>query len=298
MKRLQLNCCPICRGVHLAPLFETVDHFASGEKFDIFQCDSCGFRFTQNFPDQRDMGKYYESDEYVSHSNTKKGVVHHIYHIARSVMLKKKRAIVEQATKLTTGRILDIGCGTGFFLNEMQTNKWVCEGVEVSTHAAKYARENFGLNIHTSLNQIDTKDQFDVITLWHVLEHLQNLPETFAQLRMLLKPDGVLVVALPNCTSYDAEIYQNDWAAYDVPRHLWHFSPDTFNHLVNREGFLITNLAPMPLDAYYVSMLSEKNLGRKFSFARGLATGTKALLSSIGNPKKSSSIIYLLKFAQ
>lgn len=294
MKRIDLTECPVCGGSAFTDYTECQDHYATGEQYKIGSCRQCGFRFTRNFPDETEIGRYYETADYVSHSDTRKGLMNKIYHLVRSLMLQRKGKLTCEASGMEKGSLLDIGCGTGYYLHTMQQLGWKVQGVEKNQGAAQAARSHFNLSVRSDLQEVE-KTSFDVITLWHVLEHLQNLSSVFATLRSLLKEEGTLIIALPNSDSYDAKLYGAFWGAYDVPRHLWHFTPDTFARLASKEGFVIEKFAPMPFDAFYVSMLSEKYRGNRFPFLRGVISGTQALFSSLSDPKKSSSIIYLLR---
>ncbi len=270
------------------------DHYATQEIFTLMQCTACQFIFTQDHPAEDAMGRYYDTPDYVSHSDTKKGIVNSIYHLARSFMLKQKYTMIQQESRVKQGAILDIGCGTGYFLETMQKHGWQTQGVEVNDHAREAASKRLSHEVASSLKEIENR-RFDIISLWHVMEHLHDLPFTFSKLRELLTDEGLLVVALPNAEAYDAAHYQNDWGAYDPPRHVWHFSADTFSRLAQKQGFRIEKIAPMPLDAFYVSMLSEKYQQHRMPFIKGMLQGAKAFGASWGKPKKSSSIIYLLR---
>jgi 2-polyprenyl-3-methyl-5-hydroxy-6-metoxy-1,4-benzoquinol methylase len=160
------------------------------------------------------------------------------------------------------------------------------------------ARNKFKLTVNTpeTLFELPGKS-FEVITLWHVLEHLPNLNSSMSQFFKLLKDTGTLVIAVPNINSYDAKKYQQYWAAYDVPRHLWHFSPNTVSLLAEQCGFQIIDIKPMPFDAFYVSMLSEKYKNKKFATLRGLYRGLLSCFICLFNKKKSSSLIYVMKKA-
>ncbi len=295
MKKIHLQRCPVCGSSDLTTFLTCSDHYASGETFDIVSCGGCGFRFTQDFPDESEIGSYYETADYVSHSDTRKGLMNRVYHLVRKYMLAQKVKMTCSLSGLQKGDVLDIGCGTGYYLGAMKQAGWNTIGVEKSALAAEAARTHFGLTISDDLKEIEGESRFDVITLWHVMEHLQDLPQVFESLRRLLRPGGTLIVALPNSASYDAALYGEYWGAYDVPRHLWHFAPDTFARLAHREGFDIKLFAPMPFDAFYVSMLSEKYKGNGMTFARGMMSGAKAWVRSQSDPKLSSSIIYVLR---
>ena len=306
MKNVTVNICPVCGCGNHKPVFECKDYFALGETFMIKQCDACGFRFTDNFPDEEEIGRYYKADDYVSHTDTQAGLINKIYHFARSIMLKQKGRLAEGIYKENgvdvngeDKNLLDIGCGTGYFLNEMKSRGWKVKGVEKSADAREVAEKNFGIELADDISvlssDVSNKQRFDIITLWHVLEHLHDVNGALKNIREMLKDEGTLILALPNSSSFDADKYREYWAAYDVPRHLWHFTPDTISRLAVKNGFIITKYSAMPLDTFYVSMLSEKYKGNSVPFVRGMFTGLQGLLKITGSPDAASSIIYILK---
>lgn len=296
MNKLIINACPLCDGKRMKRVMICTDHYASGELFEVCSCEDCGFTFTQGAPVEAEIGRYYETPDYISHSDTRKGAMNAIYHQVRRYMLGRKARLVMKESHRKTGKLLDIGTGTGYFAHTMQQRGWQVEAVEKSPQARAFAYEHFGLEVKepTALSEL-TPDTFDVITLWHVMEHLESLNDTWDRLHQLLNDKGTLIVAVPNCSSYDAEHYGADWAAYDVPRHLWHFTPGTIQPLASRHGFIMAARHPMPFDAFYVSMLSEKQLGHSHSFLRGMRVGTMAWLSSLAKKERSSSMIYVFR---
>lgn len=276
------------------------DFYASGEQFQLCSCRECGFMFTQGAPVEAEIGRYYETPDYISHSDTKKGAMNAIYHRVRQYMLNSKARLVMRVSRcLSGGRLLDVGTGTGYFANAMDGRGWMVEAIEKNPQARAFAKEHFGLDVKPE-SALDgfAPGSFDVVTLWHVMEHLEHLNETWERLKELLTAKGVLVVAVPNCSSYDAQKYGSRWAAYDVPRHLWHFTPATIARLADKHGFVLAESHPMPFDAFYVSMLTEKQMGHSFSFLRGMWVGTAAWLSAQGNKERSSSMIYVFRKEQ
>lgn len=265
----------------------------------LCDCQACGFRFTQDFPSEQEIGRYYETNDYVSHSDTSTGIVNKLYHIVRKYMLHKKARIVEKHASLLDNqskrRLLDIGTGTGYFAETMSKRGWEVTATEKSMHAREYAKTHLHLDIlpESALFTLPSTTTFDVITLWHVMEHLEQLNQTWERLRELLSPNGVLIIAVPNSQSYDAQHYQETWAAYDVPRHLWHFTFETMRESGKKHGFALTAYYTMPFDAFYVSMLSEKNRARHLSFLRGFIQGLLGLVSTWTNKNHSSSLIYI-----
>lgn len=292
-----LEVCPICGSNKLNDIFSCKDYFVSGEVFQLVDCEKCRMRITADFPVESEIGKYYEATDYISHSDTKKGIVNSVYHYVRQFMLKKKARWVEKSSRLKSGAILDVGTGTGYFANTMKERNWQVSTVEQSEKARDFAEKNFGLKGVASISEYvaQSNEKLDVITLWHVLEHIENLNEAMADFQNLLKLDGTLIIAVPNCNSYDARKYKNLWAAYDVPRHLWHFRAEQMTILANKHGFKITEIKPMPFDAFYISMMSENYAKRSFAFFRGMWAGVAGFFASLFDKKMSSSLVYVLK---
>ncbi|MDR1199444.1 MAG: class I SAM-dependent methyltransferase [Prevotellaceae bacterium] len=298
MSFVAIQKCPLCGSIKISPEFICKDYFASGEQFEIYICRQCGFLFTNNFPSNNCIGKYYDSPQYISHSDTKKGLTNKLYHFVRAYMLKRKLNFVCKQSKKKTGKILDIGCGTGYFLNEAKHKGWETFGIEKNEQAHKLAVEYFDLLVKPEAHIYKfPKESFDVITLWHVLEHLENLNEIMEKMHGLLLQDGIVVIAVPNCASYDARHYKTYWAGYDVPRHLWHFTPETMKLLAEKFKFNIVHKKVMPFDAFYISLLSEKyRKANDFAaFMKAMLTGTISTVKALSDKDKGSSIIYVLK---
>lgn len=267
--------------------------------FHLCRCQDCGFLFTQDFPVEAEIGRYYETPDYISHSDTKKGAMNSVYHWVRSYMLGRKARLVAREAHRKEGRLLDIGTGTGYFADTMQRRGWQVEAVEKNEQARAFAREHFNLDVKPDTVLKDfAPGSFDVITLWHVMEHLQPLNEMWKTLHSLLTEKGVLIIAVPNCSSFDAKKYGAYWAAYDVPRHLWHFTPGTIQQFGSKHGFILAERHPMPFDAFYVSMLTEKHMRHSCTFLRGMITGAMAWLSALVKKERSSSMIYVFRKKQ
>ena len=296
MDILNIDTCPLCGGQQLEHALTCTDHYASGETFEVVRCAHCGFLMTQNAPVEAKIGKYYETPDYISHSDTQKGMMNRVYHWVRQFMLSRKASLVKQASKMSTGTLLDYGTGTGYFANAMAQKQWAVKAIEKSPQARAFAKERFELDVdaETALPLYEPQI-FDVITLWHVLEHVEHLNEMWETLHKILKDRGVLIMAVPNPDSYDAQKYGKWWAAYDVPRHLWHFRPSVMQQFGAKHGFILEERIPMPFDAFYVSMLTEKYKGSKFSFIKGMLTGTCAWFSALGKKERSSSMIYVFR---
>lgn len=299
MDKLTIKSCPQCSGTHLKHVMTCTDFYASGELFELFSCKDCSFTFTQGSPAGAAMDSYYESPGYISHSDTQKGIINRVYHRVRKYMLGRKARLVMKESRRSSGRLLDIGAGTGYFPAVMAGKGWEVEAIEKNARARAFAREKFGLDVkpEEALSAFGP-GTFDVITLWHVMEHLENLNETWARLFELLTGKGILIVAAPNRGSCDAERYGANWAAYDVPRHRWHFTPGTIQQFGSKHGFIMAERYPMPFDAFYVSMLSEKNMKKRFPFMRGMYTGLLAWFSTLAGKERSSSMIYVFRKKQ
>jgi 2-polyprenyl-3-methyl-5-hydroxy-6-metoxy-1,4-benzoquinol methylase len=288
--------CPLCESQNISANLYCTDNFISKEVFQIAKCLKCGFLFTQDIPDEKEIGAYYESDDYISHSDTIKGFSNKLYHLARNLMLKRKTGIVRKVTGINSGNLLDIGSGTGHFAHAMDKVGWQVKGMEINKKARNYSKQKFGLEI------IDPHDiltlqpaSFECITLWHVLEHFHDPFRYINEIHRLLKPEGICLIALPNSNSYDAAIYKEFWAAYDVPRHFWHFSPETFKLFIHNSGLKLFKIMNLPLDVFYISILSEKYKRSTFSFIRGIFKAIPFFLKSVYKKERSSSVIYILK---
>jgi ubiquinone/menaquinone biosynthesis C-methylase UbiE len=295
---IRYNNCPVCSGISPVHFLTCTDHLVSGKEYELSQCPSCGFIFTASPPDEKEISLYYESEDYISHTDSDKTFFDRTYRQVRKIMLASKRRQVLQNFNNPSGKILDIGCGTGHFLNEMKKSGWKTTGVELNNKAREYAIDRFRIEVFPPEALRSLPDQeFDCVTLWHVLEHFYEPFEYFREIKRLLKPGGSVYVALPNSASFDALHYGKEWAAYDVPRHLWHFNPSTFSLFSEKTGFRITSYRILPFDVFYISILSEKHKGSLFPFLFGLTMGKIYFLLSLFSRRRGSSILYTLKIA-
>lgn len=298
MPNIHITICPVCGGTDLKKSFDAIDHFSSGEAFPVYECAQCAFRFTNNFPSEDTIGKYYDSPDYISHSDSDKGLINRLYLHFRKRMIKRKINLVKAHAIGNPIKLLDIGCGTGSFLEVAKQQGWTVSGIEKDKKAREKAAERSGINVmdDNKLWEIEN-NSFDVVTMWHVLEHLEKLNETIDKIKEILSPEGIAVIALPNCQSYDAKFYKALWAAYDIPRHLWHFSPYTLERLLTKHHLKIIDRYPMPLDAFYISLLSEKykKSNALIKYGRAFLIGTIGFLRSLSDISRSSSVIYIAK---
>jgi 2-polyprenyl-3-methyl-5-hydroxy-6-metoxy-1,4-benzoquinol methylase len=287
--------CPVCSSIHLQQKLLVTDFTVSKEQFEIWECRNCTLRFTQAVPPIEKIGDYYKSDDYVSHTNTKKGLVNQLYHVIRKRTLRQKLRLVQRFCSLQTGSILDVGAGTGAFVHTMNKAGWKVTGLEPDATTRQLA---FQLQ-QTELQPIEElfklpAETYDAITLWHVLEHVHALHSYLDQLKRIIKPNGKIIIAVPNYTSYDAAVYGSNWAAYDVPRHLYHFSPRSMAMLVGAGGWTIQAIKPMWFDSFYVSMLSEQHKTGTNNLLKACFIGWVSNLKAFFNHKKCSSLIYII----
>ena len=266
--------CPFCESKNTRSYLKLKDYFLSQEDFEIFECDNCKLLFTTPRPDASVIGKYYKSKDYLSHNEHKKGLVPWIYNQVKKVNIRNKYNIACGGFK--NPHILDFGCGVGDFLHFAKQKGCDITGCDMSDEARKFASEKLSKTIVTP-EEVFTlpHSTFDVITMWHVLEHIDDLKYQTEQLHRLLKDNGRLVIAVPNYKSYDAQYYKDKWAAYDVPRHLNHFNKESLQNIFNGK-FELEKIYPMKWDAFYISMMSEKYIGKGNSFIKGILTGWKS----------------------
>jgi 2-polyprenyl-3-methyl-5-hydroxy-6-metoxy-1,4-benzoquinol methylase len=293
--RVHYSSCPVCNSGNINPLLTVKDHSVSKEEFVVWQCGNCTLRFTQDVPDENSIGRYYKSEDYISHTNTDKGFINKAYQKVRDYTLQQKAKLIIGETGLAKGNLLDMGCGTGAFLNTMKEKEWNVKGIEPDQDARKLAKQLYGLSIDEPAIMNELKDHsFDAITLWHVLEHVHHLHEYVEQLKRLLKPAGKLFIAVPNYQSKDAAAYRLYWAAYDVPRHLYHFSPKSVNVLMQQHGLRVEKENPMWFDSFYISMLSSKYKNGKTNYPAAVINGIKSNLAALMNKENCSSLIYII----
>jgi SAM-dependent methyltransferase len=285
--------CPVCGSAKFEQVLQAKDYTVSESIFGISECNSCKHRFTNPVPDQDEIGPYYKSDNYVSHTNTSKGLIFRLYQMVRKITLRSKRKLVASETSLSKGKHLDIGSGAGAFLAAMKTAGWNSLGLEPDPDAREVALRDFQVEARPveELYQFEA-DQFDAITMWHVLEHVHDLQGYMKKMHAILKKDGRIFIAVPNYTSKDAEKYQEKWAAYDVPRHLYHFCPNSMKALLKVNGFKLLKIKRMPFDSFYVCMLSEKNTGG--GMVAALWNGLMSYFAAVGNKERCSSLIYVI----
>ena len=273
----------------LEPFLNCKDYTVSKESYEVMLNKKYEMLVTSPIP--VDLENYYKSEDYISHTDSKKTLFNKVYQKVRGYTLNKKLALIN-SFKTEGKSILDVGAGTGDFLKVCKKNGWNTFGVEPNS-AARTIAEKKNIILLEKLENIQNKT-FDVICLWHVLEHVENLTEYISILKKLLKENGILIIAVPNFKSYDAKYYKEYWAAFDVPRHIWHFSQTAIKKLFLEENMIVEKTLPMKFDSYYVSLLSEKYKSGRMkplsSLYRGFLSNLKARRSS-----EYSSLIYIIK---
>ena len=289
------NICPWCKSEKNHRFLKLKDYFLSQEEFEIIECDECKLLFTSPCPAQDKIGDYYKSEDYLSHNEEKKNLFARIYSIVKKTNIKNKFNIAIDS-KSSAVKILDIGCGVGDFLNYAKEKGCEITGIEPSDDARKIAEKKLNTKLLSPAELENLPDNsFDVITMWHVLEHVADLKTEIHHLQRLLKKNGRLILALPNYKSYDAEYYKDKWAAYDVPRHLNHFSKTSIENIFKETQFQLTDIKPLKWDSFYISMLSEQYLGNSNSFIKGTITGWKSNRKAKKTGEYSSLVYILIK---
>lgn len=288
--------CPVCGNDNFVVHLTATDHLVSGEIFQLKRCVRCSLVLTSDPPEERDLGQYYLSEDYISHSDRKKSITEVLFHLARRFMLRRKFSLIKDIAGSKIGDLLDIGSGTGYFAGFMKEKGWDVTGIEISERARQYSFSKFGVEALPP-DQIDslTDKKFDCITLWHVLEHFYDPASWLDEIRRLLKDEGKCIVAVPNIDSSDSKWFGCNWAALDVPRHLWHFSVPTLTGLASGHGFRVIRQKPMFFDLFYISILSYKNQRKKLPLIRGVLTGSFLATRNLFRNGCASSVIFVLE---
>ena len=268
-----------------------IDYSVSKETFDLYYDQDLDLLITSPQPSPENLGRYYESNDYISHTDSKRSLFEKAYHFVKGIALKNKLNLINNCSS-SKGNLLDIGAGTGDFLLTAKQNGWETIGVEPSEKAKGNAIGK-GIKFSDSTQDLESHS-FDVITMWHVLEHVPNLEIQIKELKRLVKPNGTIIIAVPNFKSYDANYYGKFWAAFDVPIHFWHFSKKAIQLLFQKENIKLEKVLPMKFDSFYVSLLSEKYKNGKINFVKAICIGL------VSNWKAKSSLeysshIYVLK---
>ena len=297
----EIEFCPVCKSKKTEKKYTCTDYVATQEKFTILECKECTHQFTNPRPKEEEAGRYYQSENYISHAGSDKskhGITYFLYDLVRNYSISKKLNLIKKYQ--SNGELLDLGCGLGYFLNGVKKERtFNASGSDISLEAINYVKETFGIDIKPESNLMDfTNHQFKVITQWHVLEHVYRLEDRLKELKYLLHPKGTMFIAVPNSSSWDAKHYKNYWDGYDVPRHIHHFNQTSLKILLTKNGFELKEQKTLWFDAPYISMRSEYHKGKgAIGFILG---GFKGIYSNIhslftGNP---STILFVVEHKQ
>lgn len=287
----RLDSCPLCKSAKIQNHSIVTDHSISKEDFALVKCQSCELLFTSPRPDKKHIWRYYESEDYISHSNRSATVIDLIYKIVREISIRQKFNLIQSISDGNT--LLDFGTGTGHFLYHMHRKGYEISAVEPNEKARKQLHDSIHNHVFENINELDSKKTFDVITAWHVIEHVHELLPTLKELKKRLNENGKLVLALPNHNSYDSKYYNKYWAGYDVPRHLYHFNRYSITKLSEILKLKVLEVHPMKFDSYYVSLLSEKYLGNRLSFLSAIKNGYRSNIDA-KRTAEYSSLIYVI----
>lgn len=287
-----ISVCPVCQANSFNSFLTAKDYTVSQQDFHLVKCTVCGFTITNPRPTLETIHSFYKSEKYISHTGGSGSFMDRLYRIARSYTLKWKQQLITSYAQEKT--LLDYGCGTGSFLTHMKSKGWHVTGVEPSSDARAKASEH--ATVYENMEGAD--GMYSIITLWHVLEHIHDLNKILIELGKRLEASGTIFIAVPNYKSADTTHYQNHWAAYDVPRHLWHFDRQTMTKVLANAGLNVQKILPMKLDAYYVCLLSESYKDPKAStitkYFRALQQARNSNRAA-RNSGEYSSLIYIAK---
>jgi 2-polyprenyl-3-methyl-5-hydroxy-6-metoxy-1,4-benzoquinol methylase len=291
--------CPLCGAPEQIPFAGCTDFMVSKESYTLMRCLSCGVVYTLDPPSEEEMKRYDKLNQKLKLGESPSGLIGRLYFRVRNHMLRRKAKLVETQAYRTNGSLLNYGAKTGFFSNRMERRGWKVTSVEKYHEERLFSLEMF----HHRMIDIPEMENlhdgtFDVITLWHVFEHSHDPNGLLDRLYKLLRPGGILIMACPNIQSTDAMHYGPYWAAYDVPRHLWHFCPSSISGLALRHGFTLMHHERLPFDSFYISVLSEKSMRHRMAFIRGMAVGFRSWMVSLTRRGKSSSLVYVFRKRQ
>ncbi len=266
---------------------DTKDYLVSGESFKLMRDPQSDLLVTTPIPDH--LESYYQSEDYLSHNDTARGVMAMVYRTVKKINIARKIRLLDRYAGEERS-LLDFGAGTGDLLYAARQKGFDVAGVEPNAKARTRAMEK-GI---TLFDELPLGKKYQVITLWHVLEHLPEPEKTLENIRQLLHNSGTLFIAVPNFNSYDARYYGKFWAAYDVPRHLWHFSKKSIHLLMENLGMEIKEIKPMRFDSYYISLLSEKYRSTPGRYIKAAYLGWRSNMKARSNGEYSS-LLYIIQ---
>lgn len=277
-------------------ILQAKDYTVSQNTFDIVQCDACHLRYTNPRPEAEQAGYFYKSENYISHSNTQKGLINKLYHAVRNITLKQKTTLIQE-DQTGSKNLLDIGCGNGHFLHACQQRGWNIFGMELDPDTAARAEDLTKQRIYPNLQAIPGEIQFELISLWHVLEHVYEIDSYFEFFKKRISSSGKLLLALPNSKSFDATYFEEYWAAYDVPRHIYHFNPETIQSVAKKHGFKLKKQHGQIFDSFYISLLSHEYKSGSKKLVASFVIGLWSNLLAYFKTGNYSSNIYIFEHA-
>jgi len=290
----KLTHCPLCKSRQFDNFLVVKDHAISQESFSICKCNNCSLLFTNPRPDKAGISRYYQDEKYISHKDKGNSPINILYKAVRIHTTNQKIKWINEFSK-GKHRLLDFGCGTGYFLDKAKKKGWEGIGVEPNAEAAELARKKRNLYVVEDISELAQEKKFDSITLFHVLEHVHDLEDTLHLLLSKLKKRGTLFVAVPNYNSYDSQLYGENWAPLDVPRHLYHFTAQTMEFLAKQYELKIRDIKPLLFDSYYASILSNNYIPNKKNIIKPFINGYKSNLSGKNNINNYSSLLFVMK---
>ncbi|MCQ2110941.1 MAG: methyltransferase domain-containing protein [Bacteroidaceae bacterium] len=288
--------CPYCKSGGAFEMAQCTDHMVSGERFRLYRCPDCSLVYTVLNNSGVEPGTYDKVQYRITLGDKPRGLLRRLYHVARSIMLRRKLKLITRITGRKGGRLLNYGAAIGYFSSIMEDHNWKVVSIERSHEERQFSLEMFHHRMmdEDAMNKL-RKGTFDVATLWHVLGNRKNITELIDRLYDLLTPNGILFVAAPNSASLDAAHYADEWAGWDVPRHIWHMNPSLIQKVAKEHGFVMMHRERLPFDVFYICILSERNLHHIFPITRGLVRGLYYHLKSIGHVDRSSSLVYVFR---
>jgi len=288
----KINCPLFEKKTVLKNYINVKDYSNTQEEFTIVSCETTGFLFTNPRPEEKDISKYYDFEDYISHTNKRSDFISKLYQKVRTLSIKRKYKLISKLIR--SKKILDVGSGTGEFLSYMKSKKFDTYGIEIAKKARELSIKNHKLNVKGSLLRLD-ETNFDVITMWHVLEHVYDLDGYMKKIKSLLNDKGIVIIAVPNHKCFDQKFYGKHWAGWDVPLHLWHFDKDSMLKLSNKYGLEISSIHPLYFDSFYVSLLSSKYKHNSSKLVQSFIIGLYSNLIAKFKTGEYSSLIYVLK---
>ena len=297
--------CPLCGTTDATELLETGVRSITGETYRVVQCSECDLRYTRPLPVPDELEAVYGQDYIIYHSvattarrpwRLNVDALTSLY--MQTLFWDRRRALLGRRP----GRLLDVGCGTGDFLLTLKQRGWNVCGTEFSDAACAMARAR-GIPVEQAeLASVGFPDRyFDVVTLWHVLEHLEDPFATLAEVRRILRDDGLLIVEVPNSACLAFRLCKKDWFMLEVPQHVQHFTPHTLRSLLQRAGFepvYRQNLRFWNFHIDFYSFLNALRLRERFNiryFSKDFARApwrSKLLFAALAGPLALLSLPY------